>query len=234
MLDRSFIYAWVGMAHSFAVQDESDQAMSIYRTIVRLFPGCSQAHLYMGMEYLRTNNLKTATLSLMKAKEINPTDPLIYSELGVIWSDSVEPVLEPVTCSSLVIDEHDPQFPGIWWEFPTIGHQSGSWLGAQRGGPCSGDGEGRLCHTRTSPSLASWPRSYAISRSASRRRGHTAVQTLTEAGLVDGEHLLDRVTFEGPRFGAHRWEARGTGFGAAKRPPTLACRAFTADQRRVC
>ena len=72
------------MAHSFAVQDESDQAMSIYRTIVRLFPGCAQAHLYIGMEYLRTNNLKTATLSLMKAKEINSTDPLIYSELGVI------------------------------------------------------------------------------------------------------------------------------------------------------
>lgn len=84
MLDRSFLYAWVGMAHSFAVQDESDQAMSIYRTIVRLFPGCAQAHLYMGMEYLRTNNLKTATLSLKKALEINPTDPLIYSELGVI------------------------------------------------------------------------------------------------------------------------------------------------------
>ena len=84
MLDRNFLYAWVGMAHSFAVQDESDQAMSIYRTIVRLFPGCAQAHLYMGMEYLRTNNLKTATLSLRKALEINPTDPLIYSEMGVI------------------------------------------------------------------------------------------------------------------------------------------------------
>jgi anaphase-promoting complex subunit 6 len=84
MLDKSFVYAWIGMAHSFAVQDESDQAMSIYRTIVRLFPGCAQAHLYMGMEYLRTNNLKTATLSLMKAKEISQTDPLIYSEIGVI------------------------------------------------------------------------------------------------------------------------------------------------------
>lgn len=84
ILDKSFLFAWIGMAHSFAVQDESDQAMSIYRTIMRLFPGCAQAHLYMGMEYLRTNNLKTATLSLQKAREINPNDPLIYSELGVI------------------------------------------------------------------------------------------------------------------------------------------------------
>ena len=84
MLDRTFLFSWMGMAHSFAVQDESDQAMSIYRTIVRLFPGCAQAYLYMGMEYLRTNNLKTAVLSLNNAKEINPNDPLIYSELGVI------------------------------------------------------------------------------------------------------------------------------------------------------
>lgn len=72
------------MAHSFAIQDESDQAMSIYRTIARLFPGSSHAHMYMGMEYIRTNNLKTAILSLNKAKELNPDDPLIYSELGVI------------------------------------------------------------------------------------------------------------------------------------------------------
>jgi anaphase-promoting complex subunit 6 len=78
MLDRNFIYAWIGMAHSFAIQDESDQAMSVYRTISRLFPGCYLAHLYMGMEYLRTNNLKTALLSLHQAKQINPNDPLIH------------------------------------------------------------------------------------------------------------------------------------------------------------
>ena len=48
--------------------------MTVYRTTSRLFPGfffylynkiflrCSAAHLYMGMEYLRTNNLKTALL----------------------------------------------------------------------------------------------------------------------------------------------------------------------------
>lgn len=84
MLDRNFIYAWIGLAHSYAIQDESDQAMSIYRTVSRLFPGCYAAHLYMGMEYLRTNNLKTAQLSFNYAKEINGTDPLVYNELGVI------------------------------------------------------------------------------------------------------------------------------------------------------
>ncbi|EGR27540.1 hypothetical protein IMG5_194480 [Ichthyophthirius multifiliis] len=84
-LDRNFVYAWIGMAHSFAIQDESDQAMSFYRTVSRLFPGCYMAHLYMGMEYLRTNNLKTALLSFQYAKEINQNDPLIYNEIGVIY-----------------------------------------------------------------------------------------------------------------------------------------------------
>lgn len=37
------------------------------------------------MEYLRTNNLKTALLSFSSAKEINPSDPLIYNEIGVIY-----------------------------------------------------------------------------------------------------------------------------------------------------
>jgi anaphase-promoting complex subunit 6 len=59
--------------------------MSVYRTISRLFPGCYSAHLYMGMEYLRTNNLKTSLLSLHYAKEINSNDPLIYNEIGVIY-----------------------------------------------------------------------------------------------------------------------------------------------------
>jgi len=41
--------------------------MSVYRTVSRVFPGCYLADLYMGMEYLRTNNLKTALLSFSHA-----------------------------------------------------------------------------------------------------------------------------------------------------------------------
>eukprot|EP01016_Furgasonia_blochmanni_P003157 TRINITY_DN11235_c0_g1_i11.p1 TRINITY_DN11235_c0_g1~~TRINITY_DN11235_c0_g1_i11.p1 ORF type:complete len:360 (+),score=71.33 TRINITY_DN11235_c0_g1_i11:865-1944(+) len=85
MLDRNFTYSWIGFAHSFAIQDESDQAMSVYRTCSRLFPGCYSAQLYIGMEYLRTNNLKTAILSFQHARDINPNDPLIYNEIGIIY-----------------------------------------------------------------------------------------------------------------------------------------------------
>ena len=85
---RGYDFEFEGAKINVAVQDESDQAMSIYRTIVRLFPGCAQAHLYMGMEYLRTNNLKTATLSLLKDKtnEQISSDDFHQSFTRVEWN----------------------------------------------------------------------------------------------------------------------------------------------------
>ncbi len=37
------------------------------------------------MEYLRTNNLKTALLSFTEAKKISDTDPLVFNEIGVVF-----------------------------------------------------------------------------------------------------------------------------------------------------
>ena len=57
--------------------------MGIYRGCQRLFPGSHLPHLYIGMEYLRTNNLETAMLSFQKANEINMEDPIVFNEIGV-------------------------------------------------------------------------------------------------------------------------------------------------------
>ena len=59
--------------------------MAAYRTAARLFPGCHLAPLFIGMEYLRTNNLKTAFLSFQEAKKISDVDPLVYNEIGVVY-----------------------------------------------------------------------------------------------------------------------------------------------------
>jgi anaphase-promoting complex subunit 6 len=83
-LDRSFLPAWVGYGHTFGAQDQSDQAMAAYRSVARLFPGCHLAHLFMGMEYLRTKNLRTALLSFELANEVNNRDPIVWNEIGVV------------------------------------------------------------------------------------------------------------------------------------------------------
>ena len=53
--------------------------MAAYRTAARLFPGCYLASLYIGMEYLRTNNLQTAMICFNEALKINNKDPNIYN-----------------------------------------------------------------------------------------------------------------------------------------------------------
>jgi len=51
-IDKHFVACWIAFGHSFAALDESEQALSAYRTAARLFPGCHVANLCIGMEYL--------------------------------------------------------------------------------------------------------------------------------------------------------------------------------------
>ncbi|CAD7705302.1 unnamed protein product [Ostreobium quekettii] len=82
-IDRWFAPAWVGFGNAFAAQDESDQAMAAYRTAYRCFPGLHLPLIYMGMEYMRMNNLNLAQRMFMNALDLCPTDPLVCNELGV-------------------------------------------------------------------------------------------------------------------------------------------------------
>ena len=78
-IDKEYLPAWIAYGHTYAAQDQSDQAMSAYRVVARLFPGCHLANLYMGMEYLRTKNLRTALLSFQLAQKVNPKDPIVWN-----------------------------------------------------------------------------------------------------------------------------------------------------------
>jgi len=83
-MEKEYLPAWLGYGHTYAAQDQSDQAMSAYRSVARLFPGCYLANLYMGMEYLRTKNLRTALLSFELAKKVNENDAVVWNEIGVV------------------------------------------------------------------------------------------------------------------------------------------------------
>ena len=83
-LDQSFAPAWVAFGGAFAELDESDQAVSAYRTAVRLFPGLHHPLLGIAMEYQRMNNLSLAKEMFLQVQAICPTDALVCNELGVL------------------------------------------------------------------------------------------------------------------------------------------------------
>ena len=56
-LDPQCTEAWIAFGCSFAMSDETDQALASFRAAQRLAPAHNVPLLYMGMEYLRTNHL---------------------------------------------------------------------------------------------------------------------------------------------------------------------------------
>lgn len=83
-IDARLGQAWIAFGHAFAAEDESDQAMSSYRTASRLCPGAQLPLLYMGMEYTRQSSLVHAASFFQSAREACPSDPAPRHELGVI------------------------------------------------------------------------------------------------------------------------------------------------------
>jgi len=84
-MNQSFTAAWLGFGHAFAAQDESDQAMTAYRTASRLFTGSHLPILCTAIEYLRTNNVMLAEQFCRQAQSMCSTDPLVLNELGVVY-----------------------------------------------------------------------------------------------------------------------------------------------------
>lgn len=75
LLNPNFGPAWVLYGHIFSLCDENDQAIAAYRTTTRLFPGSHLPWLFLGMEYVRTNNYALGQGCLQLAMNINPDDP---------------------------------------------------------------------------------------------------------------------------------------------------------------
>lgn len=109
-LEPTFAPAWIGFGNSFAAQDESDQAMSSYRTASSLFPGSHLPPLFIGMEHLRTNNLPQALEFIKQASAICPSDPLVYNELGTAYYKQKDyPLAIEMYTKALQLCKHLPE-----------------------------------------------------------------------------------------------------------------------------
>jgi len=84
-LRPSWSLSWIALGHTFAFQDESDQALAAYRTVYRLSSNCFDSVLFMAVEYLRQNNYSQAQRLLEQALNITATEPQPFHELGILY-----------------------------------------------------------------------------------------------------------------------------------------------------
>ncbi|CAJ0758214.1 2840_t:CDS:10 [Entrophospora sp. SA101] len=82
-MDSRYEPAWIGFGHSFAIEGEHDQAITAYNTAAKLFKGSHFPNLFIGMQHLLANNLKTAEEYLMQSYSICSNDPLLLNELAI-------------------------------------------------------------------------------------------------------------------------------------------------------
>ncbi|KAK4995086.1 anaphase-promoting complex subunit Cut9 [Elasticomyces elasticus] len=84
LMDPYFGPAWIGFAHTFALEGEHDQAISAYSTAARLFQGTHLPQLFLGMQNLCLSNFALAREYLSAAYELCKEDPLLLNEMGVL------------------------------------------------------------------------------------------------------------------------------------------------------
>lgn len=84
-IDKTFAKAWVILGHVLSAQEESEHAISAFRTASRLLPGDHRPLVFMAKELVRTNYLSLALNLLSAALEISPSDPTVLNELGVVY-----------------------------------------------------------------------------------------------------------------------------------------------------
>ncbi|SCU94507.1 LAFA_0F22232g1_1 [Lachancea sp. 'fantastica'] len=85
ILDPTFSQAWIGFAHTYAVEGEHEQAISAYSTASRFFPGTHLPNLFLGMQYLLMGTLPLAEEYFILAYDVCPYDPLLLNEMGVLY-----------------------------------------------------------------------------------------------------------------------------------------------------
>uniref|UniRef100_A0A182JCQ4 Uncharacterized protein n=1 Tax=Anopheles atroparvus TaxID=41427 RepID=A0A182JCQ4_ANOAO len=86
-LDRLYSPAWLAYGHSFAKENEHDQAMAAYFKATQLMRGCHLPLLYIGVECGLTKNPEMAEKFFYQAMSIAPLDVFVLHELGVIKFD---------------------------------------------------------------------------------------------------------------------------------------------------
>ncbi|KAK9454561.1 hypothetical protein V1511DRAFT_502329 [Dipodascopsis uninucleata] len=109
MMNPHFGAAWIGFAHTFAVEGEHEQAVSAYSTAARLFQGTHLPSLFLGMQHLQLHNFTLAEEYLDASYSICKNDPLLLNEMGVVLyhKNQLDKALEFFYKALKVADELD-------------------------------------------------------------------------------------------------------------------------------
>ncbi|ORX53085.1 ApcC hetero-tetramer Cut9-Hcn1 [Hesseltinella vesiculosa] len=84
-MDQHFEASWLGFGHAFAAEHDHEQAINAYLECTKLVPGSHLPYMYIGIQYMKQNNMDSALEYLDKSLSQCDNDPFLYNEFGVYY-----------------------------------------------------------------------------------------------------------------------------------------------------
>lgn len=86
-------YAWTLCGYEAMEMEEYERAISFYRTAIRTDARHYNAWYGMGVVYLKTSKVAYAGHHFRRAAEINPTNPVLWTCIGLVHEQQDDPIL---------------------------------------------------------------------------------------------------------------------------------------------
>lgn len=83
-LNDVFATGWLLYGHSFSEELEHDQAITAFFKAITRMPGCHLPLVYIGVEYILTENQRLGEKFITHALLTAPEDPIALHELSII------------------------------------------------------------------------------------------------------------------------------------------------------
>lgn len=100
--DNNIKDSWLLMGHILSLQEETEHALSSYRTAIRIDPQCKISLLSLSRELIKANNIYLAIHSLSHLKDVTNHDPFVLNELGVACF-KIKKFIESIECFNQAI-----------------------------------------------------------------------------------------------------------------------------------
>ncbi|KAI8905606.1 hypothetical protein EDD86DRAFT_68343 [Gorgonomyces haynaldii] len=109
IMDGNNQYAWMGFAHSFALEDEHDQAQSAYSTCQRMMPSSYLPRLFIAMEHMKLLHCQLAIEFLEASLVLSREDPLVFNEYGTVFYqlEKYHEAMEHFNCGLQLLEPQD-------------------------------------------------------------------------------------------------------------------------------
>jgi tetratricopeptide (TPR) repeat protein len=111
--------AQLALGRMFMDLKQTDKAIAVFADVLKMDKVDADAYYQVGWGYFNAKMFPQAEVQLRKAKELNPTDPKLISDINMMLARTLVATDRPVEAEALMADvlKRNPELANVWVEF---------------------------------------------------------------------------------------------------------------------